>query len=427
MGRDGPPEDRGSCLALHQQSCAAEIRTPGDASEATPVSVVASGTSPQPHVPAVSPPIDASTIPSRDDSVLPSRDEQSSSPQPHVPAAEPSLSEAVGHPRKRRRCVEVQAAAMETISSIRVQTERAELRATTLEEENACLRDKLAESELQLSVVRGERDKLQQKMDELLEWTRTQLNSAVKLATDVLTASAAMLKKRRQTPVTVKEFKRVVDSKFGKKVSRVQAFTNLDMAELLYRNMAEPPSDLQQHGIEGQECSITDCGTPLRFATGHCDHHIDSLFGLAVRWSTNRNAGLGLFATREIPPDTDFVYEGPRGKRDELWTKGEKTDGYQLGYQLEIDSKTGVVVDGGFMTNGCPARYINHTTDPFRLNMVFKVIQEKRIIRAVVRSTRTIHYGEELMVDYGGEFSREFKAIDSAPWHYPRSFPQTGP
>ena len=102
-------------------------------------------------------------------------------------------------------------------------------------------------------------------------------------------------------------------------------------------------------------------------------------------------AGYGLFATAPLT-EGDFVleYKGrhvPTGVADRLKTR----------YLFEIDSSW--TIDGS--SQGNTARYINHSCVP---NCQAEVRDGKVLIFAL----RNIGQGEELTIDYGEEYFKEF-------------------
>lgn len=102
--------------------------------------------------------------------------------------------------------------------------------------------------------------------------------------------------------------------------------------------------------------------------------------------------GLGLYAKEDIKKG-DFVLEYT-GKK--IPTK-VADDMEEARYLFEIDKKW--TIDGEDESN--TARYINHCCDP---NVEAEVHDGHILITAV----RDIHAGEELGIDYGEEYYKEF-------------------
>lgn len=101
-------------------------------------------------------------------------------------------------------------------------------------------------------------------------------------------------------------------------------------------------------------------------------------------------AGLGLFATKEIPKDVCIIeYFGRKISEAEQYTSNSK-------YLFEINSK--VTIDGRDRKN--IARYINHSCKP---NSEVEI----RKGRIYIFSRRKIKAGEELSYDYGEEYFEE--------------------
>jgi len=109
--------------------------------------------------------------------------------------------------------------------------------------------------------------------------------------------------------------------------------------------------------------------------------------GLKVKKS---NAGLGLFATREIPKGVCLIeYFGRVISKEEEFSSNSK-------YLFEINSK--LTIDGTDRKN--IARYINHSCRP---NCEVEIHNKK----VFVFSKRKINVGEELSYDYGKEYFNE--------------------
>jgi SET domain-containing protein len=101
--------------------------------------------------------------------------------------------------------------------------------------------------------------------------------------------------------------------------------------------------------------------------------------------------GLGLFASRPIPPDKRIIeYVGPI-------ISAEEADRSRGKYLFELDEKR--AIDGSARSN--TARYINHSCQPNA-----KAYTSGR--RIWIWSLRTIEAGEEITIDYGKEYLDTF-------------------
>jgi len=110
-------------------------------------------------------------------------------------------------------------------------------------------------------------------------------------------------------------------------------------------------------------------------------------WGLKVKKSS---AGLGLFATKDIPKGVCMIeYFGRELSEAEQYTSRSK-------YLFEINSK--ITIDGGMREN--TARYINHSCKP---NSEVEIKNKK----VFIFSKRKIKAGEELCYDYGKEYFNE--------------------
>lgn len=110
-------------------------------------------------------------------------------------------------------------------------------------------------------------------------------------------------------------------------------------------------------------------------------------WGLKVKKS---KAGLGLFATKDIPKGICMIeYFGRELSEEEQYTSRSK-------YLFEINSK--ITIDGGSREN--TARYINHSCKP---NSEVEIKNKK----VYIFSRKKIKAGEELCYDYGKEYFNE--------------------
>eukprot|EP00794_Sanderia_malayensis_P003518 gene3518-4019_t len=118
-----------------------------------------------------------------------------------------------------------------------------------------------------------------------------------------------------------------------------------------------------------------------------------------VLLSKSRIQGLGLFATRDIEPNTMIIEYIGSIIRNEVANKRERIyeDANRGVYMFRVDSDT--VIDAT-MTGG-PARYINHSCDP---NCVAEVVVIEKMPKIIIISNRKIEQGEELTYDYKFEF-----------------------
>lgn len=110
-------------------------------------------------------------------------------------------------------------------------------------------------------------------------------------------------------------------------------------------------------------------------------------WGLKVKKSS---AGLGLFATKDIPKEVCLIeYFGREISEEEQYTSKSK-------YLFEINSK--ITIDGTAREN--IARYINHSCKP---NAEVEIKNKK----VFIFSKRKIKTGEEICYDYGKEYFNE--------------------
>lgn len=111
-------------------------------------------------------------------------------------------------------------------------------------------------------------------------------------------------------------------------------------------------------------------------------------YRLNVRRTTR---GLGLFTLQTIPAGKRIIeYKGPIITGEEVKTKGGR-------YLFELDEEH--AIDGSSRQN--LARYINHSCEPNSE----AYISGKRIW---IWSKQAIGAGEELTIDYGEEYVKEF-------------------
>ena len=101
--------------------------------------------------------------------------------------------------------------------------------------------------------------------------------------------------------------------------------------------------------------------------------------------------GLGLFTLQTIPAGKRIIeYKGPVIARDEVKTKRGR-------YLFALDERR--AIDGSSRQN--PARYINHSCEP----NAEAYISGRRIW---IWSKQALAPGEELTIDYGEEYFKEF-------------------
>lgn len=110
-------------------------------------------------------------------------------------------------------------------------------------------------------------------------------------------------------------------------------------------------------------------------------------------WSVKRSqTGLGLFATANIPADTEVIeYTGDYITEEEY---------EQRGGRYMMASLDGMVIDGSARSN--KARYVNHSCQPNCENIVD---DDGRVF---ITSLQDIMPGEEITVDYGDDYVEEF-------------------
>ena len=148
--------------------------------------------------------------------------------------------------------------------------------------------------------------------------------------------------------------------------------------------------------MPSQRCTAqTKDGSHCRARTAKgqfCFAHRRSVLGLRLSKSTIPGAGFGIFATRSLPKGTRILYTG------DLVPLNSNDDGGP--YYLELSQRTAV---DAARTNAGDGRWIN---DPKgsgkRPNCAFAVHGQ----RAVVKTSRVIESGEELLVSYGGGYWR---------------------
>ena len=146
-----------------------------------------------------------------------------------------------------------------------------------------------------------------------------------------------------------------------------------------------------------------------------CWCHLQSERGLRIKNSTIPNAGLGLFAARNLPKGHTVDYTGDRVPLD------SDSDGGV--YFLEVRSDEAI---DAARTNAGEGRWVNDPkgTDR-RANSLFTVFTPPgtRTRRAGLRTTRPILKGEEILVKYGANYWRfqraKSKRID--PRHITRA------
>ncbi|XP_065052603.1 histone-lysine N-methyltransferase 2C-like [Rhopilema esculentum] len=118
-----------------------------------------------------------------------------------------------------------------------------------------------------------------------------------------------------------------------------------------------------------------------------------------VLLSKSRIQGLGLFAIRDIEPNTMIIEYIGSIIRNEVANKRERIyENSNRGvYMFRVDSDT--VIDATL--TGGHARYINHSCDP---NCVAEVVIIEKMPKIIIISNRKLEKGEELTYDYKFEF-----------------------
>lgn len=121
---------------------------------------------------------------------------------------------------------------------------------------------------------------------------------------------------------------------------------------------------------------------------------------LSVRPSRINGAGLGLFANKFIPKGTRLGwYRGDHISRQD-WIDSENDD-YM--WMLVDDYENDYYVDGRPQVRNNKLRYVNGCQTPGQVFSV-NVIAYQKDDRIWYKTCRKIHEGEELIVDYGGDY-----------------------
>ena len=150
-----------------------------------------------------------------------------------------------------------------------------------------------------------------------------------------------------------------------------------------------------------QRCTAnTKAGNHCRQRTArgqYCWNHLRSISGLRIKRSTVAGAGMGLFASRDLPARTRIDYTGDR--------RVDLTEQDGGAYFLGITGRTAI---DAARTNTGPGRWVN---DPKgtnkKANAEFVLHTPKGQPRqACVRTTRLIKNGEEILVKYGNQYWR---------------------
>jgi RNase H-like domain found in reverse transcriptase/Reverse transcriptase (RNA-dependent DNA polymerase)/Aspartyl protease/SET domain len=129
----------------------------------------------------------------------------------------------------------------------------------------------------------------------------------------------------------------------------------------------------------------------------YCWNHMSSVLGLRLRASTVPGAGMGLFASRDLPAQTDIDYTGDRRPLDDDTEPGP--------YFLQLTNSTAI---DAARTNAGPGRWIN---DPrgsaATANATWSLYTPPGKPRvACVRTLRRIKKGEEILIKYGADYWR---------------------
>ncbi len=143
-------------------------------------------------------------------------------------------------------------------------------------------------------------------------------------------------------------------------------------------------------------CQVDDCPNPVDRYPQFCNDHGPEVYGVEVRPSTLPGAGLGLFATVDIPSEESIdLYCGRvfdlEDKRPRRYGLKHPTESYG------IDSLD---------TQSCVSRYANHAPRGQALcNCYLQILTEpgSSHTHLILQTSRTIQQGEELCFDYGSE------------------------
>jgi transposase InsO family protein len=150
-----------------------------------------------------------------------------------------------------------------------------------------------------------------------------------------------------------------------------------------------------------------------------CWNHLSSVLGLRLRVSVVPGAGMGLFASRDLPARTDIDYTGDRRPLDNDTEPGP--------YFLQLTNSTAI---DAARTNAGPGRWIN---DPrgsdAAANATWSLYTPPGKPRvACVRTLRRIKKGEEILVKYGANYWRFHQArADRQQQQRPRARRRRGP
>jgi len=185
---------------------------------------------------------------------------------------------------------------------------------------------------------------------------------------------------------------------------------NRDAAEKLLPPASDRPAP-NKHGaivMPSQRCTAATktgghCGARTKRGQ-FCYTHRKQLYGIRIAPATERSHGMGIRATRLIPPNTD-VSDGYKG---ELVVPLRRDDGgpYYLGLRI----KGGAAIDAA-RTNTADGRWLNDprgvkTADGRRVKPNCQFVCPVRGDRTnvTIRTTRAVQSGEELYIAYGQEY-----------------------
>lgn len=117
---------------------------------------------------------------------------------------------------------------------------------------------------------------------------------------------------------------------------------------------------------------------------------------LIIKKSKIKNAGKGVFASKNIPKNTKLgVYKGKLLDNKQLLRKRNTSYVWQINKKLFVDGSTIVKNNILRFVNGCKTKKQHKKCN------VFAYIYDKKIH---YKTLRNISQGEELLIDYGEEY-----------------------
>ena len=140
---------------------------------------------------------------------------------------------------------------------------------------------------------------------------------------------------------------------------------------------------------------LAGCNRTARLYADLCDQHAVEVYCCEVRPSTIAGAGMGLFATKGFDEgDCIDLFEGTR-----IPLRDARQQVLPYGFGLKEHD---CAIDAA-STQSCLARYINHSSDAANCAFV-RFCPRPGVIMVSVLTLRAIKEGEELLLNYGGEW-----------------------